>query len=136
MLLERSGQERLKMGCSMHTTVQALVGASILQRHPNAHPSEVKRLLFLHFYGADFEPPERKRIASALARSGRGNGRGRKLAIEVLDASKRTTRKPLDLMNLAVVKSSESGAVREKEEMYGGKGKNGRRKKRAKKLRS
>jgi uncharacterized protein YuzE len=51
------------------------------------------------------------------------------VAIEVLDASKRTTRKPPDLINLAVVKSSGSGVVREKGERYGGKG---RRKKRAK----
>jgi uncharacterized protein YuzE len=45
------------------------------------------------------------------------------VAIEVLDASKRTTRKPLDLINLAVVKSSGSDAVREKGERYGRKGK-------------
>ena len=36
------------------------------------------------------------------------------VAIEVLDASKRTTRKPLDLIDLAVVKSSGSDAVRER----------------------
>jgi uncharacterized protein YuzE len=36
------------------------------------------------------------------------------VAIEVLDASKRTTRKPLDFINQAVVKSSGSDAVREK----------------------
>jgi uncharacterized protein YuzE len=41
------------------------------------------------------------------------------VAIEVLDASKRTTRKPLDLANLAIVKSSGAGAVREKGESYG-----------------
>ena len=41
------------------------------------------------------------------------------VAIEVLDASKRTTRKPLDLMNLAVVKSAGTGAVRESGEKYG-----------------
>jgi uncharacterized protein YuzE len=41
------------------------------------------------------------------------------VAIEVLDASKRTTRKPLDLTNLAIVKSSGSGAVREKRESCG-----------------
>ena len=41
------------------------------------------------------------------------------VAIEVLDASKRTTRKPLDLTNLAIVKSSGAGAVREKGESYG-----------------
>jgi len=41
------------------------------------------------------------------------------VAIEVLDASKRTTRKPLDLIDLAIVKSSGAGAVREKRESYG-----------------
>jgi len=45
------------------------------------------------------------------------------VAIEVLDASKRTTRKPLELTNLAIVKSSGAGAVRESGEPYGGKGK-------------
>lgn len=41
------------------------------------------------------------------------------VAIEVLDASKRTTRKPLDLINLAIVKSSGPNAVRETGETYG-----------------
>jgi len=41
------------------------------------------------------------------------------VAIEVLDASKRTTRKPLDLIDLAIVESSGASAVREKGESYG-----------------
>ena len=41
------------------------------------------------------------------------------VAIEVLDASKRTTRKPVDLIDLAIVKSSRPDAVREKGETYG-----------------
>lgn len=45
------------------------------------------------------------------------------VAIEVLDASKRTTRKPLDLIDLAIVKSSGCDAVRESGETYGSKGK-------------
>jgi uncharacterized protein YuzE len=44
------------------------------------------------------------------------------VAIEVLDASKRTTRKPMDFTNLTIVKSSGSDAVRESAEKYGGKG--------------
>ena len=40
------------------------------------------------------------------------------VAIEVLDASKRTTRRPVDLENLAVVKTSGSDTVREKGETY------------------
>jgi uncharacterized protein YuzE len=45
------------------------------------------------------------------------------VAIEGLDASKRTSRNPLDLIDLAIVKSSGSGAVREKGETYARKGK-------------
>jgi len=42
------------------------------------------------------------------------------VAIEVLDASKRTTRKPADLIDLAIVKST-AASVREREEKYGDK---------------
>jgi hypothetical protein len=104
MLLERSGQERLKMGCSMHATAQALARASISQRHPNVRAAELKRLLFLHFYGTDFEAEERKRIASALAKCGRADGEGR-----------------TPLINSTIVESSD--AVRESAGRYGKKGK-------------
>ena len=40
------------------------------------------------------------------------------VAIEVLDASRRTTRKPLDLTDLAIVKFTGSDAVRESGETY------------------
>jgi len=40
------------------------------------------------------------------------------VAIEVLGASQRTTRKPLDLTDLAIVKSTGSDAVRESGENY------------------
>ena len=110
MLMEQPGEERLKMGCSMHATAQALAKAYISQQHPGAHPAQFKRLLFLHFYGTDFEPEERKRIASALAEKGRPR--------KVLDAGKGTTRKPLDLIDLAIVKSSGAAAVRESREKY------------------
>ena len=46
------------------------------------------------------------------------------VAIEVLDASKRTTRKPLDLIDLAIVKSS--GSVQESAGTYGKKRKSKR----------
>jgi hypothetical protein len=65
MLMKRSGEERLKMGCSMHATARVLAVASLLQKHPGSRPAEIKRLLFLHFYGAEFEPDQRERIAAA-----------------------------------------------------------------------
>jgi hypothetical protein len=61
------------MGCSMHATARVLAVASLLQKHPGSRPAEIKRLLFLHFYGAEFEPGQRQRIAAALREPG-GSG--------------------------------------------------------------
>ena len=69
MLLERSGKERVKMGCSMHATAQALVRASALQAEPSASPSSLKRILFLRFYGQDFDAATRRRILRALEKA-------------------------------------------------------------------
>lgn len=75
MLMERSGEQRLKMGCSMHAASRALVKASVLQTVPKASPDVVKQRLFLHFYGNDFKPKQRKRILMALQQTGRdGSG--------------------------------------------------------------
>ncbi len=71
MLLQRSGVERLKMGCSMHATAQALVRASILEKDPQASPEALRRALFLRFYGQDFDPQSRERILRALELAGR-----------------------------------------------------------------
>jgi hypothetical protein len=69
MLLQRSGEERLKMGCSMHATAQALVKASISENNPTT----VKRELFLRFYGDEFRSEERKKILMALRKAAEGN---------------------------------------------------------------
>jgi hypothetical protein len=66
LLLKRSGEDRLKMGCSMHATAQALVRASALHADPAASPSSLKKVLFLRFYGQDFDIAKRKRILRAL----------------------------------------------------------------------
>ncbi len=70
MLLQRSSGERLVMGCSMHATAQALVRASVLAKNPLASPAEVRRALFLRFYGEEFDARERGRILAWLGRSG------------------------------------------------------------------
>ena len=65
MLLRRSGEDRLKMGCSMHAAARALVKASISEKDPIA----VNRALFLRFYGDEFEPKQRKKILLALRKA-------------------------------------------------------------------
>ena len=66
MLMERSGEERLKMGCSMHATTQALVRASVLEKDPLASPAAVRQALFLRFYGHEFDADTRQKILLAL----------------------------------------------------------------------
>ncbi len=66
LMLERSGEERLRMGCSMHATAQALVRASVLEEDPQASPAAIRRALFLRFYGTDFDAEARQRIIAAL----------------------------------------------------------------------
>jgi hypothetical protein len=66
MLLARSGAERLKMGCSMHSFAQQLVRASILAKTPHASEAEVRRALFLRFYGRDFDSQTQERILATL----------------------------------------------------------------------
>ncbi len=78
MLLARSGEERLKMGCSMHATARALVIASVPQKDAVA----VNRALFLRFYGDEFEPKRRKRILRALHKAAGKKGQQRQKVTE------------------------------------------------------
>jgi len=66
MLLARSGEERLKMGCSMHEFAQQLVRASVMAQTPQSTAADLRRAMFLRFYAGDFDEPTRERILSAL----------------------------------------------------------------------
>ncbi|MFQ5682985.1 MAG: hypothetical protein ACE5HC_06900 [Candidatus Binatia bacterium] len=68
LLLARRGEERLKMGCSMHSAARALVIASISEKDAVA----VKQALFLRFYGNEFKPKERKKVLAALRKAAEG----------------------------------------------------------------
>lgn len=66
MLLARSPEERLKMGCSMSVTARALVRASVLAQDPHASPAAVRRALFLRCYGHDFSAIQREKVMASL----------------------------------------------------------------------
>jgi hypothetical protein len=76
LLLRRSGEERLRMGCSMHATAKALVQASILEEDPLISPGGMRRALFLRFYGGDFDADTREAILHALGVPDGGGGDG------------------------------------------------------------
>ena len=67
MLLALPGRRRLEMGASMAAAARALARAGILARHPDATEAELRRALFLRFYGDDFSPRARERILAWLA---------------------------------------------------------------------
>ena len=66
MLMQRSGEERLKMGCAMRETARALVESSILEQDPQATPETLRKGLFFRFYGHDFDAKSREKILAAI----------------------------------------------------------------------
>jgi hypothetical protein len=94
LLLRRSGEERLKMGCSMHAAARRLVLASVLDREPDASPAARRRALFERFYGHEFDGAARERILAALER-GPDTGARRRVPID-RDALELALKMPLD----------------------------------------
>ena len=64
--MARSGEERLKMGCSMDAAANARVRASILAPIPSASAAEVRKALFLRFYEQDFDSATREKVLRSL----------------------------------------------------------------------
>ncbi len=62
MMMERSGQERLKMGFSMFNLARKQVLASIRRNKPTASGEEIRKELFFRFYGNEFSPEDQKKI--------------------------------------------------------------------------
>lgn len=70
MLMQRSGEERLMMGCAMRETARALVEASIWEQDPQAAPETVRKGLFLRFYGHEFDSLTRAKILATIETAG------------------------------------------------------------------
>ena len=75
MLMQRSGEERLTMGCAMRETARALVEASIREQDPQATPEAVRKGLFLRFYGHEFDAESRAKILAAIESASHPVGR-------------------------------------------------------------
>ena len=67
LMMSKSGQERLLMGCSMYDTAKQIVLSAIHNRQPEITDAEIKREIFLRFYGPEFSQAERDKFFSALA---------------------------------------------------------------------
>jgi hypothetical protein len=59
MLMKRSGEERLKMGCSMHATARALATAFLSQEYPGSDPAKLGSSGFCVKQYWEISPPRR-----------------------------------------------------------------------------
>ena len=66
MIMERSGEERLKIGCSMFDAAKAMMQAGILDRNPHVSPAEIRRVLFMQLYGHEFDVDSLEKILVAI----------------------------------------------------------------------
>ncbi len=69
MLMQRTGEERLIMGCAMRDTARAFVEASLREQDPQASEATIRKGLFLRFYGHEFDAPTCENILAAIERA-------------------------------------------------------------------
>ncbi|MFN2433243.1 MAG: diaminopimelate epimerase, partial [Gemmatimonadota bacterium] len=72
LLLERSGDERLKMGCAMFDAARALVIASLSIESETSPAADLRRSLLLRTYGRDLPPDVLAGVVARLARDPAG----------------------------------------------------------------
>ena len=67
LMMLKSGEQRLFMACSMYDTAKQIVRSAIYNSHPEIIDSEMKKEIFIRFYGQEFSRAEREKISSVLA---------------------------------------------------------------------
>ncbi len=67
LMMSKTGQERLLMGCSMYDAAKQIVLSAIYNSRPGITDVEIKREIFLRFYGPEFSESDREKFLSALA---------------------------------------------------------------------
>lgn len=69
MIMERSGEERLRMGFEMGKTARRLVIASLLYQNQEASEKDIKIAIFERFYGNDLSSEVRQKIIKRIRAS-------------------------------------------------------------------
>ena len=67
LIMSKTGQERLLMGCSMYDTAKEIVRSSIYNERPGITEADMRREVFLRFYGQEFSRADKEKLFSALA---------------------------------------------------------------------
>ena len=67
LMMRKSGEQRLRMGCSMYDTAKKIVCSAIYNSRPGITDTEMRREIFLRFYGQEFSQADREKYLSVLA---------------------------------------------------------------------
>ena len=65
LMMSKTGEQRLLMGCSMYDTARQIVRSAIYNNRPGITDEEMKKEIFLRFYGSDFSRADREKFLSA-----------------------------------------------------------------------
>jgi hypothetical protein len=68
LMMQKSGEQRLVMGCSMYDAAVQIVRSSICNANPDITEEQMRKEIFMRFYGHEFSKADRDRILSALMR--------------------------------------------------------------------
>ncbi len=66
MLMEKSGEERLKMGFEMDEAARRLAAASLLNENREASELDIRIAVFNRFYEIDLSPEIRQKIIKKM----------------------------------------------------------------------
>ena len=66
LMMSKTGQQRLLMGCSMYDTSKQIVRSAIYNSQPEITEEEIKKEIFLRFYGKEFSRFDREKFLSTL----------------------------------------------------------------------
>jgi hypothetical protein len=67
LMMLKSGEQRLLMGCSMYDAAKQIVRSSIYNKYPQITAEQMKKEIFLRFYGQDFTRDNIEKVFSRLA---------------------------------------------------------------------
>lgn len=66
LMMEKSGEQRLIMGCSMYDAAKQIVRSSIYNSRPGITKEQMRKEIFIRFYGQEFSQSDTDRILSVL----------------------------------------------------------------------
>ncbi len=66
LMMAKSGEQRLKMGCSMFDAAKKIAISGIRETKPDISSQKLKEEVFLRFYGQEFKASVRNKILNSL----------------------------------------------------------------------